>query len=58
MPWLIGFLFGYFLHLNRAKKFKLSWLAAFLKANNFLNKNDRQSKTDSSEMLFFKFLIN
>jgi len=27
MPWLIGFLFGYFLHLNRAKKFKLSWLA-------------------------------
>ncbi|XP_070073178.1 nose resistant to fluoxetine protein 6 [Drosophila takahashii] len=23
-PWLIGFLFGYFLHLNRGKKFQLS----------------------------------
>ncbi|KAH8241173.1 hypothetical protein KR032_001440 [Drosophila birchii] len=23
-PWLIGFLFGYFLHLNRGKKFRLS----------------------------------
>ncbi|KAH8326529.1 hypothetical protein KR067_009928, partial [Drosophila pandora] len=28
-PWLIGFLFGYFLHLNRGKKFQLSWLAVF-----------------------------
>lgn len=25
-PWLIGFLFGYFLHLNRAKKFQLNWM--------------------------------
>ncbi|XP_037723685.1 nose resistant to fluoxetine protein 6-like [Drosophila subpulchrella] len=29
MPWLVGFLFGYFLHLNRAKKFQLSWLAVW-----------------------------
>uniref|UniRef100_A0A6P4EQ16 Nose resistant to fluoxetine protein 6-like isoform X1 n=1 Tax=Drosophila rhopaloa TaxID=1041015 RepID=A0A6P4EQ16_DRORH len=28
-PWLIGFLFGYFLHLNRGKKFQLSWLAVW-----------------------------
>ncbi|KAH8268344.1 hypothetical protein KR026_005458, partial [Drosophila bipectinata] len=25
-PWLIGFLFGYFLHLNRDKKFQLNWM--------------------------------
>lgn len=25
-PWLIGFLFGYFLHMNRGRKFQLSWL--------------------------------
>ncbi|XP_033166122.1 nose resistant to fluoxetine protein 6 [Drosophila mauritiana] len=25
-PWLIGFLFGYFLHLNRDRKFQISWL--------------------------------
>ncbi|EDW80737.1 uncharacterized protein Dwil_GK11404 [Drosophila willistoni] len=24
-PWLIGFLFGYFLHLNSGKRFQLSW---------------------------------
>ncbi|XP_017077663.1 nose resistant to fluoxetine protein 6 [Drosophila eugracilis] len=29
-PWLIGFLFGYFLHLNRGKKFELSWLYVWL----------------------------
>ncbi|XP_017084003.2 nose resistant to fluoxetine protein 6-like isoform X1 [Drosophila eugracilis] len=33
-PWLIGFLFGYFLHLNRGKKFQLSrpvvWLGWIL----------------------------
>ncbi|XP_043065194.1 nose resistant to fluoxetine protein 6-like [Drosophila ficusphila] len=28
-PWLIGFLFGYFLHLNRGKKFQLSWLVVW-----------------------------
>ncbi|KAI8045768.1 hypothetical protein M5D96_001956, partial [Drosophila gunungcola] len=28
-PWLIGFLFGYFLHLNRGKKFELNWLAVW-----------------------------
>ncbi|XP_016957830.2 nose resistant to fluoxetine protein 6 [Drosophila biarmipes] len=28
-PWLIGFLFGYFLHLNRGKKFRLSWIAVW-----------------------------
>lgn len=26
-PWLIGFLFGYFLHVNRGKRFQLSALA-------------------------------
>ncbi|XP_016989158.2 nose resistant to fluoxetine protein 6-like [Drosophila rhopaloa] len=30
MPWLIGFLFGYFLHLNSGKKFQLSWAAVWL----------------------------
>ncbi|XP_017001494.2 nose resistant to fluoxetine protein 6 [Drosophila takahashii] len=30
MPWLIGFLFGYFLHLNRGRKFKLHWAAVGL----------------------------
>ncbi|KAH8347525.1 hypothetical protein KR059_012047, partial [Drosophila kikkawai] len=25
-PWLIGFLFGYFLYLNRGKQFQLSWV--------------------------------
>ncbi|XP_043067645.1 nose resistant to fluoxetine protein 6-like [Drosophila bipectinata] len=25
-PWLIGFLFGYFLYLNRDKKFQLNWM--------------------------------
>ncbi|XP_016949726.1 nose resistant to fluoxetine protein 6 [Drosophila biarmipes] len=28
-PWLIGFLFGYFLHLNRGKKFHISRLVAW-----------------------------
>ncbi|XP_022209523.2 nose resistant to fluoxetine protein 6-like isoform X1 [Drosophila obscura] len=28
-PWLIGFLFGYFLHLNRGKKFQLSQIAVW-----------------------------
>ncbi|KAH8337651.1 hypothetical protein KR074_002768 [Drosophila pseudoananassae] len=28
-PWLIGFLFGYFLHLNRGRKFQLSKLAVW-----------------------------
>ncbi|KAH8278499.1 hypothetical protein KR018_004095 [Drosophila ironensis] len=28
-PWLIGFLFGYFLHLNRGKKFQLGWVAVW-----------------------------
>ncbi|KAH8241177.1 hypothetical protein KR032_001434 [Drosophila birchii] len=28
-PWLIGFLFGYFLHLNRGKKFELSRLVVW-----------------------------
>jgi len=28
-PWLIGFLFGYFLHLNRGRKFQLNWLAVW-----------------------------
>lgn len=28
-PWLIGFLFGYFLHLNRGKKFHLSWVSVW-----------------------------
>ncbi|EDX06872.1 nose resistant to fluoxetine protein 6 [Drosophila simulans] len=28
-PWLIGFLFGYFLHLNRGKKFQLSWVSVW-----------------------------
>ncbi|KAH8365340.1 hypothetical protein KR084_011219, partial [Drosophila pseudotakahashii] len=28
-PWLIGFLFGYFLHLNRGKKFQLSWVTVW-----------------------------
>ncbi|KAH8268347.1 hypothetical protein KR026_005456, partial [Drosophila bipectinata] len=28
-PWLIGFLFGYFLHLNRGKKFQLSKLTVW-----------------------------
>ncbi|KAH8382323.1 hypothetical protein KR009_002919 [Drosophila setifemur] len=29
-PWLIGFLFGYFLHLNRGRKFQLNWLVVGL----------------------------
>ncbi|KAH8337676.1 hypothetical protein KR074_006562 [Drosophila pseudoananassae] len=29
-PWLIGFLFGYFLHLNRGKKFLLSKITVWL----------------------------
>ncbi|KAH8241181.1 hypothetical protein KR032_001438 [Drosophila birchii] len=29
-PWLIGFLFGYFLHLNKGKKFQLSSLCVCL----------------------------
>ncbi|EDX14074.1 GD18369 [Drosophila simulans] len=29
-PWLIGFLFGYFLHLNRGRKFQISWLVLWL----------------------------
>ncbi|XP_001955420.3 nose resistant to fluoxetine protein 6 [Drosophila ananassae] len=29
-PWLIGFLFGYFLHSNRGKKFELSWRMVLL----------------------------
>ncbi|XP_016950512.1 nose resistant to fluoxetine protein 6 [Drosophila biarmipes] len=29
MPWLVGFLFGYFLHLNRGRKFQMSWLAVW-----------------------------
>ncbi|XP_020809118.1 nose resistant to fluoxetine protein 6-like [Drosophila serrata] len=28
-PWLIGFLFGYFLHLNRGKQFQLSWVVVW-----------------------------
>ncbi|XP_017046371.1 nose resistant to fluoxetine protein 6-like [Drosophila ficusphila] len=28
-PWLIGFLFGYFLHLNRGKRFQLSLLVVW-----------------------------
>nr|XP_044251481.1 nose resistant to fluoxetine protein 6-like [Drosophila takahashii] len=28
-PWLIGFLFGYFLHLNQGRKFKLSLVAVW-----------------------------
>nr|XP_017031284.1 nose resistant to fluoxetine protein 6-like [Drosophila kikkawai] len=28
-PWLIGFLFGYFLHLNKGKKFQLSWVSVW-----------------------------
>ncbi|XP_022209524.2 nose resistant to fluoxetine protein 6-like [Drosophila obscura] len=28
-PWLIGFLFGYFLHLNRGKRFQLSQIAVW-----------------------------
>ncbi|XP_034127392.1 nose resistant to fluoxetine protein 6-like isoform X1 [Drosophila guanche] len=28
-PWLIGFLFGYFLHLNRGKKFQFSRIAVW-----------------------------
>ncbi|KAH8356383.1 hypothetical protein KR084_009551, partial [Drosophila pseudotakahashii] len=28
-PWLIGFLFGYFLYLNQGRKFKLSWIAVW-----------------------------
>ncbi|XP_016976451.1 nose resistant to fluoxetine protein 6-like [Drosophila rhopaloa] len=28
-PWLIGFLFGYFLHLSRGKKFQLNWVAVW-----------------------------
>ncbi|XP_043644252.1 nose resistant to fluoxetine protein 6 [Drosophila teissieri] len=28
-PWLIGFLFGYFLHLSRGKKFQLSWVSVW-----------------------------
>ncbi|XP_002137010.2 nose resistant to fluoxetine protein 6-like isoform X2 [Drosophila pseudoobscura] len=28
-PWLIGFLFGYFLHLNRGKKFQLGRIAVW-----------------------------
>nr|XP_016931644.1 O-acyltransferase like protein [Drosophila suzukii] len=28
-PWLMGFLFGYFLYLNQGKKFKLSWMAVW-----------------------------
>ncbi|BFF91963.1 nose resistant to fluoxetine protein 6-like [Drosophila madeirensis] len=28
-PWLIGFVFGYFLHLNRGKKFQLSRIAVW-----------------------------
>ncbi|KAH8337675.1 hypothetical protein KR074_006563, partial [Drosophila pseudoananassae] len=29
-PWLIGFLFGYFLHSNRGRKFELSWKMVWL----------------------------
>ncbi|KAH8347526.1 hypothetical protein KR059_012050, partial [Drosophila kikkawai] len=29
-PWLIGFLFGYFLHVNRGKKFRLNALAVIM----------------------------
>ncbi|KAH8347524.1 hypothetical protein KR059_012048, partial [Drosophila kikkawai] len=29
-PWLIGFIFGYFLHVTRGKKFQLSWLSVGL----------------------------
>ncbi|XP_039483883.1 nose resistant to fluoxetine protein 6 [Drosophila santomea] len=28
-PWLIGFLFGYFLHLSKGKKFQLSWVSVW-----------------------------
>ncbi|XP_016984860.1 nose resistant to fluoxetine protein 6 [Drosophila rhopaloa] len=28
-PWLIGFLFGYILHLNRGKKIQLSWMTVW-----------------------------
>ncbi|KAH8247742.1 hypothetical protein KR038_009247 [Drosophila bunnanda] len=28
-PWLIGFLFGYFLYLNRGKQFQLSWVVVW-----------------------------
>ncbi|XP_043654319.1 nose resistant to fluoxetine protein 6-like [Drosophila teissieri] len=28
-PWLIGFLFGYFMYLNKGRKFKLNWIAAW-----------------------------
>ncbi|EDX08544.1 GD24954 [Drosophila simulans] len=28
-PWLIGFMFGYFLYLNQGKKFRLNWLAVW-----------------------------
>ncbi|XP_039494711.1 nose resistant to fluoxetine protein 6-like [Drosophila santomea] len=28
-PWLIGFLFGYFMYLNKGRKFKLNWMAAW-----------------------------
>ncbi|XP_030378335.1 nose resistant to fluoxetine protein 6-like [Scaptodrosophila lebanonensis] len=29
-PWLVGFLFGYFLHLNRGKSFKLNRISVWL----------------------------
>ncbi|XP_017129214.1 nose resistant to fluoxetine protein 6 [Drosophila elegans] len=28
-PWLIGFLYGYFLYLSKGKKFQLSWIAVW-----------------------------
>lgn len=28
-PWLIGFMFGYFLYLKQGKKFRLNWLAVW-----------------------------
>ncbi|KAH8247739.1 hypothetical protein KR038_009246 [Drosophila bunnanda] len=28
-PWLIGFLFGYFLYLNKGKRFQLSWISVW-----------------------------
>jgi len=28
-PWLIGFMFGYFLYLNQGRKFHLNWIAVW-----------------------------
>ncbi|XP_017046351.2 O-acyltransferase like protein-like [Drosophila ficusphila] len=28
-PWLVGFLFGYFLHYNKGRKFQVSWMAVW-----------------------------